>query len=421
MIPLPARLLPWLLAAALFGGCTPWSRTDSTPAASAPTETAPPATEAVAPGPEAALAADPTPVGELFPASSYTLDYDFDDGTPRLTEQLLVTPERVVGIQGGVPYVTWHIRPGGLYRRDPLGGSNGALLRYLPAQLQDNLAWKQESAGATIWFRLRATTECGRLPAWVTAPRHCWELHILNRGQSQWFRFAPGLGIVAARILSLDRPAESFHKTATGEGLLLEAEAAEALQAVAEAGTWDERRVTPVQEATAAAFARAEAEWLGRGAVPVAATAGATAGYLIGPWEQWTETGLIFVRGSDSTNWEYRPLGQGRQRFHLVSKPEPFVVMEEQPGGPEQAQGQEQAAAVQVRAFTLDRLEPLQWLTWGESGPDRLTAQRVEVSPDGSAVAVVGPAEGAKAAAGTQVYRLERPDGSAPFLRLVQR
>ncbi|HYG58675.1 MAG TPA: hypothetical protein VD902_11515, partial [Symbiobacteriaceae bacterium] len=117
----------------------------------------------------------------LFPPSDWQVSFAIrDHGTTAdytVVEELLRDGVRVVATQNGSPYVTWVLNQAGLWRLDPRGG--GALLRYLPAELQDGMAWKQVSGGADVWFRLNRATEC----AGQAAGAKCWTVTVLNRGE----------------------------------------------------------------------------------------------------------------------------------------------------------------------------------------------------------------------------------------------
>lgn len=139
----------------------------------------------------------------LLPVGPIEWQATFDDGTPNLTEAVLPSSGAVVGTQGGTPYVTWHLQPDGIYRKD---GKSGALLRYLPAELEDGLAWTQESGGERHWFLL---TKCGA--------EECWEVQMLTRDLVQRFTWAPGRWIIRAESIDLANPKNSYHKVLKGE------------------------------------------------------------------------------------------------------------------------------------------------------------------------------------------------------------
>jgi hypothetical protein len=126
----------------------------------------------------------------------------FDDGTPTQTEAIIPGQETLVALQGGVPYVTWHLRPDGVYRRDT---KSGALLRYLPAELVDGLSWTQEDGDQRYWFLLTACPD-----------QECWELELLTRNLVQKFTWAPGKWITKAESTDLLNAKNSFHKVMQG-------------------------------------------------------------------------------------------------------------------------------------------------------------------------------------------------------------
>lgn len=180
-----------LVVGLLLAGCgrlsLPWQK-------AAPTPTPSPVTEPV---PVTANVRDLLPVGPIEWQAT------FDDGTATQTEAVLITPEAVVGTQGGTPYVTWQLRPDGLYRKD---AKSGAFLLYLPAALRDGLAWTQETGGEKHWFLL---TKC--------AAEECWEVAVLTRNLVQKFTWAPGKWIIRAESIDVTNPKNSYHKVMKGD------------------------------------------------------------------------------------------------------------------------------------------------------------------------------------------------------------
>lgn len=178
-----------LVVGLLLTGCAklPWQKEEPPPAP-------PPVTEPV-----------PVTVNvrELLPSGPIEWQATFDDGTATQTEAVLLSPEAIVGTQGGTPYVTWQIRPEGIYRKD---AKSGSFLLYLPAELKHGLAWTQEAGGEKHWFLL---TSC--------KDEDCWEVQVLSRNLVQRFTWAPGKWIIRAESTDLANPKNSFHKVMKGE------------------------------------------------------------------------------------------------------------------------------------------------------------------------------------------------------------
>ncbi len=187
-----AKLTSLALCAVLLCACSKGAPAD--PAAPKPDASA------------ASVASIPSPVSPragvhpLMARQETKLTYTLrDSGKPAATvnEETIIDGNRVVHAYEGKVYVTWHVAPEGVYRRDPKGG--GALLRYLPAELKDGLAWSQQSGDAQVWFHLRKAGQN-------------WELLILNRGELTRFLFVEGMGPIMAVTENWARPADSFAK-----------------------------------------------------------------------------------------------------------------------------------------------------------------------------------------------------------------
>jgi len=153
---------------------------------------------------------EPEPEGDpaslsLLPVPERPYMYGLTDGT-NANEWYIREGERLVGAYNGKPYVTWFVLPQGIYRIDPKGKT---LLRYLPRELKDGLAWKQQSGDAEVWFSLRSVD----METVTGTPASHWELTVLNRGERTLFRFLPGEGITFVNAENLAKPADSFVKS----------------------------------------------------------------------------------------------------------------------------------------------------------------------------------------------------------------
>lgn len=210
-----------LVVGLLLAGCgklsLPWQKEEPTPAPPPVAEPAP-------------VTAD---VRTLLPSGPIEWQATFDDGTATQTEAVLPSPEAVVGTQGGTPYVTWQIRPEGIYRKD---AKSGSLLLYLPATLKDGSAWTQEAGGEKHWFLL---TKC--------AGEECWEVQLLSRNLIQKFTWAPGKWIIRAESIDLANPKNTFHKVMKGEPA--------PSKQVAAPEVWADGKVPLVVESSAKLFA----------------------------------------------------------------------------------------------------------------------------------------------------------------------
>lgn len=173
----------------------------------------------------------PEPASALLPAADLQVTFGVRDyGAAKddvVVEEIIRDGARFVATYNGSPYVTWVLNDTGLWRVDPRGG--GALLRYLPPELEDGAAWKQVSGTAEVWFRLtRATGPC----AGQGADAKCWTVTVLNRGEETAFTFAPGLGPVSVMSVDHVKQANSFTKTIRGQkpGALKEPDKSTALK-----------------------------------------------------------------------------------------------------------------------------------------------------------------------------------------------
>lgn len=167
--------------------------------------------EAAAPPPaEAALA-------KVLPAADLHMRVRVQDegkAPYEVKEEWVREGPALVATYSGSPYVRWEVNAEGLWRLDPKGG--GALLRYLPPLLTDGAAWRQQSGDATVWFSLaRLETACDNGAGQQV---ECWELTLLNRGESLTYRFAEATGPVYARSRNEARPEASFVKSLTSTG-----------------------------------------------------------------------------------------------------------------------------------------------------------------------------------------------------------
>jgi hypothetical protein len=139
----------------------------------------------------------------FLPSGPVEWETTFNDGTPPQTEAALPAQETLVGTQGGHAYVTWHLRPDGVYRRDV---KSGMFLRYLPAELVDGMAWTQKVDSDVHWFLVTACPT-----------GDCWELQVLTRNLVQRFTWAPGKWVTKAEFQDLENPKNSFQKALSGD------------------------------------------------------------------------------------------------------------------------------------------------------------------------------------------------------------
>lgn len=214
----PLALL--LLGALLLSAC------GSSPVVKEPTPTevlepAQPASEPSGADPGSAPAVlspaevDP-PAAALLPGNGAQHGFMLSDGT-QIEEHYVRDGGRLIGSYNGEPYVTWFITDQGIFRRDPKGPG---LLRYLPPEPEDGLAWKQRSGDTDVWFNLQAVPQCQSPlgPAYDT----CWQLTVLNRAEQTVYLFSPGpapedwlddsTGVLDVRADNFANPAESFVK-----------------------------------------------------------------------------------------------------------------------------------------------------------------------------------------------------------------
>lgn len=131
---------------------------------------------------------DPAAV-RLLPQSGARLVFHSGDGS--VHESYLRDGDRLVAAVDGEVRATWFITPDGIWRRDPLGTE---LLRYLPPEPRDGMAWVQGDSDDPVWFLLQKRSECG-----VLHNSHiptCWDLTVLNRLTRTVYRFAEHAGIL---------------------------------------------------------------------------------------------------------------------------------------------------------------------------------------------------------------------------------
>lgn len=104
------------------------------------------------------------------------------------TEQWVRMEGRIIVAQGGRPIHQWAIGPTGVWAPDP--ENSEIMLRFLPPEPVDDMAWHQESAGETVWFRLRQTAGGGN---------DQWLLTMLNRGARYDYLFFPPNSMISMR------------------------------------------------------------------------------------------------------------------------------------------------------------------------------------------------------------------------------
>ncbi len=206
---------------------------------------------------------DPPSAG-LLPKPETPYAYHLSDGTAA-EEYYVRDGGRLIGAYNGKTYVTWFITDQGVWRRDPKGPG---LLRYLPPEPKDQLAWKQRSGDADVWFLLREKLACqhGQGPDL----ERCWELTVLNRLERTTYELAPGnalppnfivetQGINRVRSDNLLKPAESYTKE-RNQAQPMEVPPRE--QLLQEGATWPEGPAPAVMAVTPAEFAAADAAML---------------------------------------------------------------------------------------------------------------------------------------------------------------
>jgi hypothetical protein len=168
----------------------------------------------------------------LLPSGPVEWDAVFSDGTAPQKEAALPAAETLVGTQGGHAYVTWHLRPDGVYRKD---AKSGVFLLYMPAEMSDGMAWTQKTGDDEHWFLLTACPADG-----------CWALKVLTRNLVQTFTWAPGKWITKVDFQDLDNPKNSFQK-------LLRGDPAPSKQ-TASPEAWEEGKAPPVVASTRQLF-----------------------------------------------------------------------------------------------------------------------------------------------------------------------
>lgn len=233
-----------------------------------------------------------------FPRKPLNFTYRFDDGTPETEEQMAALEDRVVAIKEDRVYVTWFIRPDGVYRQDPLGGKDAPLLRYLPAEPRHDLVWSQTSGNAQIWFRLQEAPDCGQDYSGEKLPGSCWDLYMLNRGEVHFFRFAKAAGVVQAGVLSPAKPEKSFRKLAKVKPWPAVAGEADLKRWAGAAGVWADAKATPYKDGPAAEFERNLPDLSGFGKEMGTVR-------IFAAWGTWTGQGLLSVQSP--YRWAWRP------------------------------------------------------------------------------------------------------------------
>lgn len=152
-----------------------------------------------------------TPAAHLFPERDLRTSFrTWDLGPDRTsidTQLLLREPDRVRVIYNGRPYATWRLGESGVWREDP--ANPGTLLRYLPPDLQDGLAWSQPSGDATVWFQLARAEGICPVGNGMWTPG-CWQLTVLSRGEELRYTLAPQHGPVQVWSTNARRPEASF-------------------------------------------------------------------------------------------------------------------------------------------------------------------------------------------------------------------
>ncbi len=235
-------------------GPTPLEAEPGTPAAPAvlsPAETDPPAVQ-------------------LLPGDGAQHHFFRSDLTS-VEEHYIRDGARLIGASNGEPYVTWFITDQGIFRRDPKGPG---LLRYLPPEPEDGLAWKQRGGDADVWFNLQAVPEC-HSPLGPTYDA-CWQLTVLNRQEQTVYVFAPGpapegwigdmTGILDERVDHFADPAQSFVKR---RGQAQPAEPPSRAAMLAGAEPWPADMYAPVQPVTLAQFRSEQLRQAAEAGLPV--------------------------------------------------------------------------------------------------------------------------------------------------------
>jgi hypothetical protein len=357
-------LLLALAVLLMLSGCAKWL-----PGRKAP-EASPPASEAEKPVATVSAAA-------LLPSKDQHLAFLVTDrGKEPVTinEELIREGDRIVAVYGGVPYATWLLRDDGLWRQDPKGG--GALLRYLPKELRDGDAWVQESAGASVWFRVtKARSACPTLPG-DARPEQCWWLTVVNRGEQTELLFASGLGPIYAYDENWQDPSASFVKQAAeiGPGKLAGGARSQYI-AKAPATT---SQPAEAKAATAAEFQAELARLQPKESRPLDLNGDGQLETVRGTLESWTASPVLVFREDGSTLAHLEP-AQGQMRVRVVQvKGRPLLLYESgQPDAPHELRVL-RAVATQFIAGTDE------WSMGGFEGMVNFTtASRVIIADDG--------------------------------------
>jgi len=266
-----------LLALALLGSLL-LSACGSNPNVNGPTQPIPepavasPSETETQPTPSALLRPAETdpPAAQLLPGDGAQHGFTLSDGAV-VEEHYIRDGGRLIGSYNGEPYVTWFITDQGIFRRDPRGPG---LLRYLPPEPEDGLAWKQRSGDADVWFNLQAVPQC-HSPLGPTYDA-CWQLTVLNRGEQTVYLFSPGpapenwigdmTGVLEVRGDNFGNPAESYVKWRR-QAQATEPPSREAM--LAGADPWPTEEYAPIQEVTFAEFRSEQLHQVAEAGLPV--------------------------------------------------------------------------------------------------------------------------------------------------------
>lgn len=216
------RRLAWAVLLIFLWGCSA-GRNSSPPAGSARPGlqgtsrsttggTAGAGAQGAAPGQAGARGGGAVPAEVLLPPTDSLLTY-YATGQDRITEQYIRDGARLIGAANQKTRVTWYINEFGVWQRDALDPTGSTWLRYLPPVLVQGLTWRQQSAGAEVWFRLTERTACGYLMGQEL--ERCWELAMINRGTRTIYRFAAPYGVIHIRHDDLRDPKGSYEKELT--------------------------------------------------------------------------------------------------------------------------------------------------------------------------------------------------------------
>lgn len=323
----------------------------------------------------------------VFPSQDWEWGYNFDDGTKETHEWWLRDASRVVAANQNGVYAVWHIAPGGIYRRDPLGGPQAPLLRYLPARLEDNIAWQQISGDATVKFWLRRAGHCGDFEEdWIkksTAP--CWDLEVLNRDQKQRFFWREGAGVVAASMLPPAHPLNSYHKRAWGDPAKPQrpASRAEWLAAADKLGAFAEAKVASTQPLTPEQFQADVAATIKSAVLAVQLDAPQPL-YLIGALNVPLDSPLLILQDAGGEHWIRNAPPAIPCTYRVQRKP--FAYLLELCGKPTDSAASVEPA-IWIRGW-YRRGSEITYVPWPEhpATTDRLGGMRIDVAENGQVI-----------------------------------